>query len=157
MLSIRNRKARGAPGAGRPAPAGNDKRAPAGRDKRRLAGDRAPSATQPAAAAQPVASAEGTPSAAGDSSGNGQQRPSAATDGPRPGSRRALKNWRVRSRLLLLIAIPTVTAVMLGGIRIGSFDHQGAAAGVHQLGCDHAGSASAMTEKIREMQEKARE
>jgi signal transduction histidine kinase len=45
--------------------------------------------------------------------------------GPRPAaaqttSRRALKNWRVRSRLLLLITIPTLTAVALGGIRIGS-------------------------------------
>ena len=35
-------------------------------------------------------------------------------------SRRALKNWRVRSRLLLLISIPTLTAVVLGGIRIAS-------------------------------------
>ncbi|HXB50491.1 MAG TPA: nitrate- and nitrite sensing domain-containing protein [Streptosporangiaceae bacterium] len=31
---------------------------------------------------------------------------------------RALKNWRVRSRLLLLIIIPTVTAVVLGGTYI---------------------------------------
>jgi signal transduction histidine kinase len=31
-----------------------------------------------------------------------------------------LKNWRVRSRLLLLIAIPTVTALVLGGVRISS-------------------------------------
>src|SRR5690349_11546205 len=35
-------------------------------------------------------------------------------------SRRALKNWRVRSRLLLLIAIPTVTALVLGGVRVAS-------------------------------------
>jgi signal transduction histidine kinase len=35
-------------------------------------------------------------------------------------SRHGLKNWRVRSRLLLLIAIPTLTAVVLGGIRITS-------------------------------------
>jgi signal transduction histidine kinase len=33
-------------------------------------------------------------------------------------SRRALRNWRVRSRLLLLITIPTLTAVVLGGTRI---------------------------------------
>ncbi len=31
---------------------------------------------------------------------------------------RSLKNWRVRSRLLLLIIIPTITAVVLGGSRI---------------------------------------
>jgi signal transduction histidine kinase len=30
----------------------------------------------------------------------------------------ALRNWRVRSRLLLLITIPTLTAVVLGGFRI---------------------------------------
>src|ERR1022692_3689343 len=35
-------------------------------------------------------------------------------------SRRALKNWHVRSRLVLLIAIPTLTAIILGGVRIGS-------------------------------------
>jgi signal transduction histidine kinase len=34
--------------------------------------------------------------------------------------RRALKNWRVRSRLLLLITIPTLTAVALGGTYIAS-------------------------------------
>jgi len=33
-------------------------------------------------------------------------------------SRHGLKNWRVRSRLLLLITIPTLTAVALGGARI---------------------------------------
>ena len=36
------------------------------------------------------------------------------------GSRSSLKNWRVRSRLVLLIAIPTVTALVLGGVRISS-------------------------------------
>jgi len=35
-------------------------------------------------------------------------------------SRRALKNWRLRSRLLLLVIIPTLTAIVLGGIRISS-------------------------------------
>jgi signal transduction histidine kinase len=35
-------------------------------------------------------------------------------------SRRALKNWRVRSRLLLLVIIPTVTALAAGGIFIAS-------------------------------------
>ena len=36
------------------------------------------------------------------------------------GSWRSLKNWRVRSRLLLLIIIPTLTAVVLGGTYIVS-------------------------------------
>jgi len=38
----------------------------------------------------------------------------------RSSSRRALKNWRVRSRLLALVAIPTVTAIVLGGFRVTS-------------------------------------
>ncbi len=36
----------------------------------------------------------------------------------RTGSAVALRNWRVRWRLLALIAIPTATAIVLGGIRI---------------------------------------
>jgi signal transduction histidine kinase len=43
-----------------------------------------------------------------------------AEPAPRPVSRRALKNWRVRSRLLLLVVIPTVTALAAGGIFIAS-------------------------------------
>jgi len=38
----------------------------------------------------------------------------------RPASRSGLKNWRVRSRLFLLVVIPTVTAVAAGGIFIAS-------------------------------------
>jgi signal transduction histidine kinase len=83
------------------------------------------------------------PVAAGDQAGDGQAfgrdgaeapgglgRPDGQADGngaghpevpqARPAPRRALKNWRVRSRLLLLITIPTLTAVALGGIRIAS-------------------------------------
>ncbi|HEX6521669.1 MAG TPA: nitrate- and nitrite sensing domain-containing protein [Streptosporangiaceae bacterium] len=53
------------------------------------------------------------------SSARGGQQPDA---GPaaRPASRRALKNWRVRSRLFLLVIIPTVTAVAAGGIFIAT-------------------------------------
>jgi signal transduction histidine kinase len=47
----------------------------------------------------------------------GGQQPDAGP-APRPRSRRALRNWRVRSRLLLLVVIPTVTAVAAGGIFI---------------------------------------
>ena len=50
------------------------------------------------------------------------------------GSRRALKNWRVRSRLVLLIAIPTLTAVVLGGTGILSYARSATADGrVQQL------------------------
>jgi signal transduction histidine kinase len=54
----------------------------------------------------------------------------------RPGSssRHALKNWRVRSRLVLLIAIPTLTAVVLGGAGILSYARSASAYGrVQQL------------------------
>ena len=64
------------------------------------------------------------PKTRGHAASNGQP------DGPARRARRvlargwashyALKNWRVRSRLLLLISIPTMTAVVLGGIRIAS-------------------------------------
>jgi signal transduction histidine kinase len=38
----------------------------------------------------------------------------------RGGSRLALSNWRVRWRVLALIIVPTIAAVVLGGLRIGS-------------------------------------
>ena len=51
---------------------------------------------------------------------NGRRRGGAPLQPPVPSSRRALKNWRVRSRLLLLVVIPVLAAVALGGIRIAS-------------------------------------
>ncbi|MBO0813715.1 MAG: nitrate- and nitrite sensing domain-containing protein, partial [Actinobacteria bacterium] len=62
----------------------------------------------------------GRPDGAGQADGNGNGQPPVPGAGAHPSSRRALKNWRVRSRLLLLITIPTLTAVALGGIRIAS-------------------------------------
>ncbi len=47
-------------------------------------------------------------------------RAEAGTAPRRTSSSRALKNLRVRSRLLLLVAVPTVAAVALGGFRIVS-------------------------------------
>ncbi|MDX6390466.1 MAG: hypothetical protein QOJ73_1529, partial [Streptosporangiaceae bacterium] len=47
-------------------------------------------------------------------------RAEAGTAPLRTSPRRALKNLRVRSRLLLLIAVPTIAAVALGGFRIVS-------------------------------------
>jgi Nitrate and nitrite sensing len=64
--------------------------------------------------------------AAGDPGHNGNSNGTAGSGAGNPSrptgrrSRRALKNWRVRSRLLLLIAIPTVTALVLGGVRVTS-------------------------------------
>ena len=58
-----------------------------------------------------------------DSSGQGPRRPDAAPAVSGKTSRFALKNWRVRSRLYLLVFIPTVTAVLLGAFRIASSVH----------------------------------
>jgi Nitrate and nitrite sensing len=53
-------------------------------------------------------------------SANGHHRSGGAPSAAGGTSRRALKNWRVRSRLFLLVIIPTVTAVALGGLRVAS-------------------------------------
>ncbi len=63
-------------------------------------------------AAGQVDEAVGGPPGVGLGGGSGDQPASS------PG--RLLKNWRVRSRLVLLIAIPTATAVALGGTSIVS-------------------------------------
>ncbi|MFI6709760.1 nitrate- and nitrite sensing domain-containing protein [Nonomuraea sp. NPDC050478] len=39
---------------------------------------------------------------------------------PKPGSSFALRNWRVRTRLIALIAIPTIVGVLLGALRVGT-------------------------------------
>jgi len=47
-----------------------------------------------------------------------QERPPAAGVAARPRFRSPLRNWRVRSRLLLLVLLPTVAAVFLGGFSV---------------------------------------
>src|SRR5487761_1777702 len=67
------------------------------------------------------ATGNGAPSASRQAGGD--QRPDEKAPAQRPGrgpGRRALKNWRVRSRLLLLIAMPTVAALIFGGFSIFS-------------------------------------
>ncbi|GAA0368416.1 hypothetical protein GCM10009530_18010 [Microbispora corallina] len=44
----------------------------------------------------------------------------AAEQEPDEGSRFLLRNWRVRSRLVALILIPTVAALLLGGLRVAT-------------------------------------
>jgi signal transduction histidine kinase len=90
------------------------------RDKKTTTGDHAvngdhaaPGPGQPEPAPPPAAANGQAPEPA---LAAGSQPPAAV----RKGRSHGLKNWRVRSRLLLLIAIPTVTAVILGGIRITS-------------------------------------
>ena len=65
-----------------------------------------------AQASQPAA-----PITAADGVSSGQQTGAGRLKG-RSGSAMALRNWRVRWRLLALIAIPTVTAIALGAIRV---------------------------------------
>ena len=94
-----------------------------------LAGD--PGSVEPSTEAGPASRApadlEGREDSA-EAGGPGQPRH------PGGGSRRALKNWRVRSRLVLLIAIPTLTAVILGGTGILSYARSATADGrVQQL------------------------
>ena len=60
------------------------------------------------------------PALGGSPPGPGSSQQPAVDAAPRPASRRALKNWRVRSRLFLLVIIPTVTAVAAGAIFIAS-------------------------------------
>jgi len=75
-------------------------------------GDNQPWATMQAQAAQPPAA--GVP----DGQSSDPLSPDAGARQGRRNSRRALRNWRVRSRLLLLIVIPTASAVVLGSISI---------------------------------------
>jgi hypothetical protein len=76
--------------------------------------DASPSAGADGAAAPGGPAPDVSPAAPG----GGQQPGTGPT--PRPASRRALKNWRVRSRLFLLVIISTVTAVAAGGAFIAS-------------------------------------
>ena len=95
-----------------------------------LAGDSRPA--EPTGDTGPAARAPADLDGREDGAGAG----GAAAQARRPGggSRRALKNWRVRSRLVLLIAIPTLTAVVLGGISILSYARSATADGrVQQL------------------------
>jgi signal transduction histidine kinase len=69
--------------------------------------------TRPASADQPV-------SPGGQLTATGSPQPgSSSASGRLPGGvLRSLRNWRVRSRLMALIAIPTIAAVVLGGSSI---------------------------------------
>ncbi|WP_169750072.1 sensor histidine kinase [Streptosporangium amethystogenes] len=52
-------------------------------------------------------------------SGPGQDRDDSGSESSaRNGGKLALKNWRVRSRLIALIVIPTAAAIVLGGLRV---------------------------------------
>ncbi|GII01120.1 histidine kinase [Planobispora takensis] len=51
-------------------------------------------------------------------SAGGDKDPDPDAPDARTGGKLALRNWRVRSRLIALIAIPTIAAIILGGLRV---------------------------------------
>ncbi|MGW8976392.1 nitrate- and nitrite sensing domain-containing protein, partial [Streptomyces platensis] len=53
-----------------------------------------------------------------DAADSGKPKASKGTGGP--GSRIALRNWRISTRLVSLLALPVVAATTLGGMRIGT-------------------------------------
>ena len=85
-------------------------------DAEAQAGSAAPTPGPAAAAARDGAASPGD--AASASAASGEPGASGQPTAEGRGSWRALKNWRLRSRLLLLIIIPTLTAVVLGGTYI---------------------------------------
>jgi signal transduction histidine kinase len=68
----------------------------------------------------PVPAGQAPPKHEADGRGDGSPAVAQTPPAKRKSSSRSLKNWHVRSRLLLLIAIPTLTAVAFGGLRIAS-------------------------------------
>jgi len=74
------------------------------------------------AAASPSQSPSEAPADIGsahrDSKSSGSTRLAAEPEHKAP--RYALKNWRVRSRLLLLVVLPTLSAVILGGVAVAA-------------------------------------
>jgi len=81
-------------------------------------GEQAPGGSVPGQTAADPFRGNGKDDRASDPGPDGEARPKApAASKP---SRHGLKNWRVRSRLLLLISIPTLTAIAFGGIRVSS-------------------------------------
>jgi signal transduction histidine kinase len=86
---------------------------------------RAPGAAPPASSAPrankvPPAGAVRPASTAQPGGGRADRQPAGRSLAGLAVSRRSLKNWRVRSRLLLLIIIPTLTSVVLGGTYIAT-------------------------------------
>ncbi|MFE0194051.1 nitrate- and nitrite sensing domain-containing protein, partial [Streptomyces sp. NPDC058989] len=61
----------------------------------------------------------GSQAPGGDAADSG--KPTGSKGGPSgPGSRIALRNWRISTRLVSLLALPVVAATTLGGMRIGT-------------------------------------
>ncbi|HKA95358.1 MAG TPA: nitrate- and nitrite sensing domain-containing protein [Streptosporangiaceae bacterium] len=81
-------------------------------------GEQAPDGSLPGQTATDPFRGNGNDGRAGDLGSDGEARPK-ATAASKP-SRHGLKNWRVRSRLLLLISIPTLTAIAFGAISVSS-------------------------------------
>ena len=72
----------------------------------------------PASRAQSSNGAAGNGTAPGNGSSPASPRPVPLTG--RRSLQNGLKNWRVRSRLLLLVVLPTLSAVILGGFAVAA-------------------------------------
>jgi signal transduction histidine kinase len=82
--------------------------------------------------------------------GQGQGAKGKKAQSPAQGSRYALKNWRVRSRLLLLIGVPTLAALLLGGFGVySSVSSARAYSGVQRL----ANLANGVTGLVQSLQD----
>ncbi|OKI06706.1 histidine kinase [Streptomyces sp. CB02923] len=61
------------------------------------------------------------PTAGGDSGDGAAPKPSKSAKEPSgPGARIAMRNWRISTRLVSLLALPVITATALGGMRISN-------------------------------------
>ncbi|MFF4774962.1 nitrate- and nitrite sensing domain-containing protein [Microtetraspora fusca] len=75
--------------------------------------------------------------------------PTASTPEPETGSRWALKNWRVRTRLLALIVPPTLIGMLLGGFRVsGSISEAAEYQRVRQM-IELVGSIGELTHELQ--------
>ncbi len=108
------------------------------RSRREITGSPARDALLRSPAQVPTASLE-APASRGQSPNGAATKGSAPRDGGSPASPRpvplagrrslqnGLKNWRVRSRLLLLVVLPTLSAVILGGFAVAASARSAAA------------------------------
>ncbi|MFH8992455.1 nitrate- and nitrite sensing domain-containing protein [Streptomyces sp. NPDC017940] len=106
---------------GKGSPQADRGRGNAAAEPERGGGDRGSSAKD-AQGPGPVQSGDGTAGAgrAGSGQAAGGALPQGSKTPPGPGPRIALRNWRIRTRLISLLALPVIAATGLGALRINS-------------------------------------
>ncbi|MGW2327286.1 nitrate- and nitrite sensing domain-containing protein [Streptomyces sp. NPDC001700] len=91
---------------------------PRGGTARGAAPQRAQGGGRPPAGQSPETGAQGATKTSAPSGGGGAAEPTTPTAPSGPGARVALKNWRISTRLVSLLALPVVAATTLGALRI---------------------------------------